>query len=41
MIVGLLAITLINGAFYIFMCQSRMTKLKKEKQEQLKKQVET
>lgn len=40
-IVGLLAITLINGAFYIFMLQSRMAKLEKEKQEQLKKQVET
>ena len=40
-IVGLLAITLINGAFYIFMLQSRMAKLEKEKQEQLKKQVDT
>ena len=40
-IVGLLAITFINGAFYIFMLQSRMAKLEKEKQEQLKKQVET
>ena len=40
-IVGLLAITFINGAFYIFMLQSRMAKLEKEKQEQLKKQAET
>ena len=32
-IVGLLAITFINGAFYIFMLQSRMAKLEKEKQE--------
>lgn len=39
-IVGLLAIIFINGAFYIFMLQNRMAKLEKEKQEQLKKQVE-
>lgn len=39
-IVGLLAITIINGSFYIFMLQSRMTKRVKEKQEQVKKQDE-